>query len=131
MSDIPKRDRMKMERTPSRTADPEVRSLSFDEVNVGYTSALAVLEASRCLNCKRPVCIEGCPVGVRIDEVPMSPPKVHKAIKDKARGKAPRFGPSSVPSVPWPEVTYVPPPWEGGDGKAHPRPGLETRGEGG
>jgi 4-hydroxybenzoyl-CoA reductase alpha subunit len=70
-------------------------------------------------------------VGVRIDEVPMSPPKVHKAIKDKARGKAPRFGPSSVPSVPWPEVTYVPPPWEGGDGKAHPRPGLETRGEGG
>ena len=68
MSDIPKRDRMKMERTPSRTADPEVRSRSFDEVNVGYTSALAVLEASRCLNCKRPVCIEGCPVGVRIDE---------------------------------------------------------------
>jgi 4-hydroxybenzoyl-CoA reductase alpha subunit len=61
-------------------------------------------------------------VGVRIDEVPMSPPKVHRAIKDKAKGKEPRFGPTEMPTVTWPEVTYVPRPSDGGDGKAHPRP---------
>ena len=61
-------------------------------------------------------------VGVRVDEVPMSPPKVLKAIQAKAAGKDPRFGPSAVPTVPWPEVTYVPTLAEGGDGKAHPRP---------
>jgi CO/xanthine dehydrogenase Mo-binding subunit len=61
-------------------------------------------------------------VGVRVDEVPMSPPKVLKAIQAKAAGKEPRFGPMSVPSVSWPEVTYVPTLAEGGDGKAQPRP---------
>ena len=61
-------------------------------------------------------------VGVRVDEVPMSPPKVLKAMQAKAAGKEPRFGPSSVPPVPWPEVTYVPTQGEGGDGRAHPRP---------
>lgn len=60
-------------------------------------------------------------VGVRIDEVPMSPPKVLKAIQAKAAGKEPRFGPTSVPAVPWPEVTYVPTPAEGGDGKSRPK----------
>jgi len=68
MADLSKRERMAMERTPTPMRDPQERSASFDEVNLGYTSALAVLEASRCLNCKRPVCVEGCPVGVRIDE---------------------------------------------------------------
>jgi len=61
-------------------------------------------------------------VGVRIDEVPMSAPKVLKALKAKAQGKDPRFGPDAVPAVEWPEVTFVPTPAEGGDGKAHPRP---------
>ncbi|MDK1016336.1 MAG: dihydropyrimidine dehydrogenase, partial [Actinomycetota bacterium] len=48
--------------------DASERIGDFDEVRLGYTSALAILEASRCLNCKRPVCIDGCPVGVRIDD---------------------------------------------------------------
>lgn len=48
------------------TREPTERAKDFDEVNFGYTSALAVLEASRCLNCKRPVCVEGCPVGIEI-----------------------------------------------------------------
>ena len=68
-------------------------------------------------------------VGVRVDEVPMSPPKVHKAMKAKAQGKAPRFGPAKMPDLRWPEVTYVPPPWHNGDGKAHPKP--EAAGLGG
>ncbi len=57
-------------------------------------------------------------VGVRVDEVPINPEKVLKALKDKARGKEGRFGPDRFPDIPWPEPTRVPPPWEGGDGKA-------------
>ena len=56
-------------------------------------------------------------VGVRIDEVPMSPPKVLKAIQAKAKGKDPRFGPTGTPAVPWPERTYVRTPAQGGNGK--------------
>ena len=68
MGEPTKRERMQMPRTAMPTQDPALRAGSFDEVALGYTSALAVLEASRCLNCARPVCVEGCPVGVRIDE---------------------------------------------------------------
>ena len=57
-------------------------------------------------------------VGVRIDEVPITPEKVLKALKRKQKGEAPRYGPQAFPDVPWPEPTRVPPPWEGGDGKA-------------
>jgi 4-hydroxybenzoyl-CoA reductase subunit alpha len=57
-------------------------------------------------------------LGVRIDEVPITPEKIIKALQAKATGKAPRFGPTRFPDVPWPETLQVPPPWEGGDGKA-------------
>jgi 4-hydroxybenzoyl-CoA reductase subunit alpha len=57
-------------------------------------------------------------IGVRIDEVPMTPEKILKALDAKAAGKAPRYGPTHFPSVPFPEPLDVPPPWEGGDGKA-------------
>jgi 4-hydroxybenzoyl-CoA reductase alpha subunit len=57
-------------------------------------------------------------VGVRIDEVPITPEKVLKAIKDHDKGRDGRFGPTRFPDVPWPEPTRVPPPWEGGDGRA-------------
>jgi 4-hydroxybenzoyl-CoA reductase alpha subunit len=57
-------------------------------------------------------------VGVRIDEVPITPEKVKKALRQKAAGKEPRVGPTSFPDVPWPDATRVPPPWEGGNGKA-------------
>ncbi len=57
-------------------------------------------------------------VGVRIDEVPMSPPKVLKAIQAKAKGKEPRYGPTGTPEVAWPPVTTVRTPAEGGDGRA-------------
>ena len=59
-------------------------------------------------------------VGVRIDEVPITPEKVLKAIRRKEKGEAGRYGPESFPEIPWPESTRVPPPWEGGDGKAVP-----------
>lgn len=46
--------------------DPLVRAKNFDEVALGYTEDLAVAEAERCLNCKKPMCMEGCPVSVEI-----------------------------------------------------------------
>ncbi len=57
-------------------------------------------------------------VGVRIDEVPITPEKVFKALRRKAKGEAPRYGPTAFPDIAWPQPTRVPPPWEGGDGKA-------------
>jgi 4-hydroxybenzoyl-CoA reductase subunit alpha len=57
-------------------------------------------------------------VGVRIDEVPISPEKIVKALAEKNAGRTPRFGPTHFPHVDWPESLRVPPPWEGGDGNA-------------
>ena len=57
-------------------------------------------------------------VGVRIDEMPITPEKVLKALELKAKGKTPRVGPEHFPAVPYPEPMFVPPPWEGGDGNA-------------
>ncbi|MGD9331546.1 MAG: NADPH-dependent glutamate synthase [Desulfobacterales bacterium] len=45
---------------------PEVRRRNFDEVPLGLTKEMAVAEAARCLQCKKPACVEGCPVGVDI-----------------------------------------------------------------
>ncbi len=68
MPELTKRERMKIERTDMPMRDAADRATDFEEVNLGYTSAMAVLEASRCLECKRPVCVDGCPVGIRIDD---------------------------------------------------------------
>jgi 4-hydroxybenzoyl-CoA reductase subunit alpha len=61
-------------------------------------------------------------VGVRIDELPITPDKVLKALELKAAGKTPRVGPEHFPAVPYPEPLIVPPPWEGGDGKEVEKP---------
>ena len=55
-------------------------------------------------------------VGVRIDELPITPDKVLAALELKAAGKEPRIGPEKFPQVPYPTPTFVLPPWEGGDG---------------
>jgi len=57
-------------------------------------------------------------IGVRIDEVPITPEKIVKALDAKAAGRTPRYGPARFPDIDWPEPLHVPPPWEGGDGKA-------------
>jgi CO/xanthine dehydrogenase Mo-binding subunit len=57
-------------------------------------------------------------VRVRVDEVPITPEKVLKALKLKAKGKEGRYGPTSTPTVAWPEPIKVPTPAEGGTGKA-------------
>ena len=48
--------------------DPNVRNKNFEEVALGYTKEMAMEEATRCLNCRKPFCMEGCPVGVPIPE---------------------------------------------------------------
>jgi len=45
---------------------PQVRAKNFDEVPYGYTEEQAKLEAARCIQCKKPACIAGCPVGIDI-----------------------------------------------------------------
>jgi glutamate synthase (NADPH/NADH) small chain len=45
---------------------PEDRKRNFDEVPLGYTPEVAVVEAGRCLQCKKPLCVEGCPVSINI-----------------------------------------------------------------
>ena len=57
-------------------------------------------------------------VGVRVDQIPVSPEAVFKGMRELEKGKGGRVGPRSFPAVPWPEALEVPPPWEGGDGKA-------------
>jgi 4-hydroxybenzoyl-CoA reductase alpha subunit len=57
-------------------------------------------------------------VGVRIDELPITPDKVLRALAKKSKGENPRVGPERFPEVPYPEPIYVAPPWEGGDGNA-------------
>ena len=55
-------------RTPMPEQDPNERRGNFKEVPLGYTPEMAIREAARCLKCKKPLCIEGCPVMVKIPE---------------------------------------------------------------
>ena len=65
-------------------------------------------------------------VGVRIDEVPITPDKILKALDEKAKGGEGRVGPKRFPEVEWPERMCVAPPWEGGDGKASNEPARKS-----
>lgn len=55
-------------RVPVREQEPQLRATNFEEVCYGYNHEEALLEASRCLHCKKPRCVEACPVGIRIPE---------------------------------------------------------------
>jgi 4-hydroxybenzoyl-CoA reductase subunit alpha len=57
-------------------------------------------------------------IGVRIDEVPITPEKILKALDQKAQGKPPRVGPERLPQVGFPEPIRVPPPWVDPEGRA-------------
>ena len=72
---------MGMEKIKMRTQEPDVRNKNFEEVELGYTKEEAKQEAERCLHCKIPKCIEGCPVKIMI-------PEFIAAIKDDDIKKA-------------------------------------------
>ena len=63
---LSRRDRLRIDRQDMPTSDAVERSRSFGEVNLGFAEHAALVEAQRCLDCKRPTCVAGCPVGVDI-----------------------------------------------------------------
>jgi glutamate synthase (NADPH) small chain len=60
------KERMAITRGSMREQDALLRAANFREVNLGYTQKVAMLEAERCIQCPKPVCIDGCPVRVNI-----------------------------------------------------------------
>ena len=84
----------KIPRQPMPEQEPQVRARNFKEVPLGYTPEVAVAEAKRCLQCKKPACIEGCPVGVDI-------PGFIQLIKDEDFTKSIRnlWSKNSLPAV--------------------------------
>lgn len=65
---ITTKERLAIPRQEMPAQDPNERVRNFKEVNLGYTAELAQQEAMRCIQCKDPVCIKGCPVNIKIDE---------------------------------------------------------------
>ena len=51
-----------------REQKPDIRNRNFDEVPLGYSEDEAIAEAKRCLQCKKPLCVDGCPVNVQIPQ---------------------------------------------------------------
>lgn len=56
----------KLKKVPVKEQDPSIRVNNFDEVCLGYTIDEAAAEASRCIQCKNPKCVDGCPVSIDI-----------------------------------------------------------------
>jgi glutamate synthase (NADPH/NADH) small chain len=66
MPKLSTRERLQIGRQKMSEQDPRVRNANFDEVNLGLPEKVALLEAERCLLCRDPKCISGCPVMVNI-----------------------------------------------------------------
>ena len=81
-------------RVPVREQDPQVRAANFEEVCHGYDRQEALLEASRCLRCRKPRCVEACPVGIAIPDFIAA---LHEGRIAEAAGIIARD--SSLPSV--------------------------------
>ena len=64
MAEEPKKE--KIPRQPMPEQEPKVRARNFDEVPLGYSEETAMKEAGRCLQCKNPTCVTGCPVEINI-----------------------------------------------------------------
>ena len=84
----------KIPRVPVREQDPKVRVTNFEEVCYGYDLDEARLEASRCWGCKKPRCVEHCPVSLQI-------PQFIAQLRDGNLAEAARIiaQDSSLPSV--------------------------------
>ncbi len=68
MNVIPPKDRMKIPRQKMPEQPALERRQNFEEVNLGLLQELAAIEASRCIECAKPACVKGCPVGVKVRE---------------------------------------------------------------
>ena len=81
-------------KVPDIVQPPEERIHNFEEVSKGYTAEMAMVEAARCLNCKKPLCVPQCPVNINI-------PKFIMEVKDGNFDKAAEiiWETSSLPAV--------------------------------
>ena len=68
MEKLSNKEKMKIKRQLMPEQDGNLRRNNFNEVNLGLTEELALLEAQRCIQCPKPTCVEGCPVGVKIKD---------------------------------------------------------------
>jgi 4-hydroxybenzoyl-CoA reductase subunit alpha len=66
-------------------------------------------------------------VGVRVDQIPVTPDRIVRALRAKADGKPARSGPGEFPEITWPEPLRVAPPWDGGNGRAANEPERKSR----
>lgn len=66
MADLSNKERMAINRHHMPEQDANERRRNFEEVNLGYSLELAQSEAQRCIQCKKPLCIDGCPVSINI-----------------------------------------------------------------
>jgi len=84
----------KIPRVPAREQDPKIRKTNFEEVCFGYNTEEASLEATRCIQCKKPRCVEACPVSIKI-------PNFIKAVSEGKHADAARIiaEDSSLPAV--------------------------------
>lgn len=94
MAELTQKERMKILRQEMPVQEPEDRIENFSEVALGFTLELAKLEAERCLQCKEPKCMEGCPVEVTI-------PEFIKAVRDGDMAEAVRImkGKNNLPAI--------------------------------
>ena len=84
----------KIPRVPVREQDPKVRATNFEEVCYGYNAEEAMLEATRCLDCKNPRCVAVCPVNIQI------PRFIERLREGDTKGAAEVIGQdSSLPSI--------------------------------
>jgi len=74
-SEVKKPKKISPRKTPIPEQDPLVRKTNFEEVSLGYTDELALQEAERCIQCRDPKCVAGCPVHVPI-------PRFIKAVRE-------------------------------------------------
>ena len=91
---LPLKDRMKIDRQVMPEQDAIQRAGNFAEVNLGFTERIAMLEAQRCIQCKEPKCVQGCPVMVNI-------PRFLEFIVDGDLPSAARslFGDNALPAI--------------------------------
>ena len=73
---LPLKERMQIDRQKMPEQEAVRRNGNFEEVNLGFSEKMALLEAQRCLQCKDPKCVQGCPVMVNI-------PRFHRAASSQ------------------------------------------------
>ncbi|MBT8045479.1 MAG: hypothetical protein KJO79_11055, partial [Verrucomicrobiae bacterium] len=95
MSDnLPIKERMQIDRQVMPEQEGEQRAGNFEEVNLGFTEQIALLEAKRCIQCKKPKCVEGCPVSVNIPQF-----LEHIVNGDLPAAARSLFGDNALPAV--------------------------------